>query len=32
MEGEGNYRDNLVTERLWEIVKYEELYLKVFLD
>ena len=27
MDGRGRARDNIFTERLWRIVKYEEAYL-----
>ena len=30
MDGKGSYRDNLFIERLWRIVKYEEVYLKAY--
>jgi putative transposase len=32
MDGKGNYRDNLFSERLWRTVKYEEVYLKAYQD
>jgi putative transposase len=32
MDGKGNYNDNLFIERLWQSVKYEEVYLKAFQD
>jgi putative transposase len=28
MDGKGRYRDNIMIERLWRTVKYEEVYLK----
>lgn len=28
MDGKGRYRDNIIIERLWRSVKYEEVYLK----
>ena len=30
MDGNGRYSDNIVVERLWRTVKYEEVYLKVY--
>ena len=30
MDGKGRYSDNIVVERLWRTVKYEEMYLKVY--
>lgn len=32
MDGKGSYNDNLFIERLWQSVKYEELYLKAYQD
>src|SRR4030067_2582993 len=32
MDGKGSYNDNLFIERLWRTVKYEEVYLKAYLD
>lgn len=32
MDGRGSYSDNLFIERLWRTVKYEEIYLKAYLD
>jgi len=32
MDGKGSYHDNLFVERLWRTVKYEEVYLKAYLD
>jgi putative transposase len=32
MDGKGSYSDNLFIERLWRTVKYEEVYLKAYLD
>lgn len=32
MDGRGRYVDNIFTERLWRSVKYEEVYLKSYLD
>lgn len=28
MDGKGGYRDNVFGERRWELVKYEEAYLR----
>lgn len=28
MDGKGRYRDNIIVERLWRTLKYEEVYLK----
>ena len=30
MDGKGRYSGNIVVERLWRTVKYEEVYLKVY--
>jgi len=30
MDGNGRWRDNIVIERLWKTVKYEEIYLKAY--
>src|SRR5215207_6627182 len=30
MDGQGAWRDNVVVERLWRSVKYEEVYLKAY--
>ncbi len=30
MDGKGRYRDNIFVERLWQSVKYEEVYLKTY--
>ena len=30
MDGQGRWRDNIVIERLWKTVKYEEIYLKAY--
>src|ERR687893_677165 len=30
MDGKGAWRDNVVVERLWRSVKYEEVYLKAY--
>ncbi len=30
MDGKGRYQDNIVVERLWRTVKYEEVYLKAY--
>lgn len=32
MDGRGRYSDNIFTERLWRTVKYEEVYLKSYVD
>ena len=32
MDGCGRYTDNLFIERLWRTLKYEEVYLKAYLD
>jgi putative transposase len=32
MDGKGRYLDNILIERLWRTVKYEEVYLKDYLD
>jgi putative transposase len=32
MDGKGSYNDNLLVERLWRTVKYEEVYLKAYQD
>jgi putative transposase len=32
MDGKGRYSDNLLIERLWRTVKYEEVYLKAYQD
>lgn len=32
MDGKGSYNDNLFIERLWRTVKYEEIYLKAYVD
>jgi len=32
MDGKGSYNDNLLIERLWRSVKYEEVYLKAYQD
>jgi len=32
MDGKGRYSDNLFVERLWQTVKYEEVYLKAYQD
>ena len=32
MDGKGSYNDNLLIERLWRTVKYEEVYLKAYRD
>ena len=32
MDGKGSYNDNLFIERLWQTVKYEEVYLKAYED
>ena len=30
MDGRGCWRDNVLVERLWRSVKYEEVYLKAY--
>src|SRR4051794_1398493 len=30
MDGQGAWRDNVVVERLWRSVKYEEVYLRAY--
>jgi putative transposase len=30
MDGKGRYIDNILVERLWRTVKYEEVYLKAY--
>ena len=30
MDGKGRYADNILVERLWRTVKYEEVYLKAY--
>lgn len=30
MDGRGAWRDNVVVERLWRSVKYEEVYLRAY--
>ena len=30
MEGKGSWRDNVLVERLWKSVKYEEVYLHTY--
>ena len=30
MDGKGRYTDNILLERLWRTVKYEEVYLKAY--
>ena len=32
MDGRGRFLDNIVVERLWRTVKYEEVYLKDYLS
>ena len=32
MDGKGRYQDNIFVERLWRTVKYEEVYLKAYLN
>ncbi|MCC4234869.1 integrase core domain-containing protein, partial [Sphingobium soli] len=31
MDGRGAWRDNVVVERLWRSVKYEEVYLRAYV-
>ena len=30
MDGKGSWRDNVLVERLWRTIKYEEIYLKAY--
>ena len=30
MDGRGSWRDNLLVERLWRSLKYEEVYLRAY--
>ena len=30
MDGKGSWRDNVLVERLWRSVKYEEVYLRAY--
>ena len=32
MDGKGRYADNILVERLWRTVKYEEVYLKAYVN
>ena len=32
MDGKGRYTDNIFVERLWRTVKYEEVYLKAYIN
>ena len=32
MDGKGRYTDNILVERLWRTVKYEEVYLKAYAN
>ncbi len=32
MDGKGRAMDNIMVERLWRTVKYEEIYLKEYQD
>ena len=32
MDGRGRYQDNIFIERLWRTVKYEEVYLKAYVN
>ena len=32
MDGKGRYSDNILMERLWRTVKYEEVHLKAYAD
>ena len=32
MDGKGRYLDNIIVERLWRSIKYEEVYLKAYKD
>ena len=32
MDGRGRYQDNIFVEQLWRTVKYEEVYLKAYVN
>jgi putative transposase len=32
MDGKGSWRDNVVVERLWRTIKYEEVYLHPYTN
>jgi len=32
MDGKGRWRDNVFVERLWRSLKYEDIYLREYLD
>ena len=32
MDCKGRWRDNIFVERLWRMVKYEEVYLRAYVD
>ena len=32
LDGNGRYQDNIFVERLWRTVKYEEVYLKAYVN
>ena len=32
MDGKGRYQDNILVERLWHTVKYEEVYLRAYVS
>ena len=32
MDGKGAWRDNVIVERFWRSVKYEDVYLKSYTD
>ena len=32
VDGRGRYQDNILVERLWRTVKYEEVYLKAYAN
>ena len=32
MDGNGRYSDNILVERLWQALKYEEVYLKAYAN
>ena len=32
MDGKGRYSGNILVERLWRTVKYEEVYLKAYIN
>ena len=32
MDGRGRFMDNIFIERLWRLIKYEEVHLKAYAD